>query len=146
MSRRRYPLLVFAMFMALTTGLRADGVLADVVVVVSARSPVTALSPYQVADIFLGKSTRFPEGQQAVPIDQSEDAAARRRFYEAFANMSAAQVRARWSKIIFTGRGRPPLELANGAEVKKFLRENPNAIGYMDESLVDDSVKVLLKE
>jgi ABC-type phosphate transport system substrate-binding protein len=144
MRRRRLPLLIL-MSMALATGVRAEGVSGDVVVVVSARSPVATLAPYQVADIFLGKSNRFPDGKQAVPVDQSEDSAAHRRFYEAYANMSAAQVKARWSKIIFTGRGRPPLELANGFEVKKFLSEHPNAIGYIDETLVDDSVKVLLK-
>ena len=34
----------------------------EVVPVVSAKSSVTALNPNQVADIFLGKSTRFPDG------------------------------------------------------------------------------------
>ena len=35
---------------------------ADVVVVVASANPVAALSKAQVTDIFLGKSTRFPDG------------------------------------------------------------------------------------
>jgi len=46
---------------------------ADVVAVVSAKSRVTALNPDQVADIFLGKTSHFPDGTQATPVDQSED-------------------------------------------------------------------------
>ena len=57
-----------------------------------------------------------------------------------------AQMKAHWAKIIFTGRGHPPEEAANSAEVKKLIVNNPNAIGYIDKSLVDATVKVLLSE
>lgn len=58
--------------------LNAGAAAADVVAVVSAKNPVTALSKNQLMDIFLGKTSRFPDGSQAVPIDQVEGAAARR--------------------------------------------------------------------
>jgi hypothetical protein len=48
---------------------------ADVVAVVSAKSPITALSMSQVADIFFGKASRFPNGVQAFPVDQAEGSA-----------------------------------------------------------------------
>ena len=44
--------------------------IADVVVIVSAKSPVVNLSADQVAKIFLGKSTSFPNQDPAYPIDQ----------------------------------------------------------------------------
>jgi ABC-type phosphate transport system substrate-binding protein len=117
--------------------------LAEVVAVVSAQSPVTALSRNQVVDIFLGKMSRFPGGEQAVPIDQEEGTAARDEFYAGFAGLSPAQIKAHWSKIIFTGRGLPPKTVSNGIEVKKAVVKNPNAIGYIEQGLVDHSVKVL---
>jgi hypothetical protein len=116
---------------------------ADVVAVVSSKSAVTTLSKSQVLDIFLGKSARFPDGSQAVPIDQSEGMIVRDEFYTKLAGKSAAQMKAYWSKIIFTGRGQPPKALPNGADVKKQLLENPNAIGYMDEKMVDASLRVV---
>jgi ABC-type phosphate transport system substrate-binding protein len=81
---------------------------ANVVTVVSAKSPITALSKTQIADIFLGKSNRFPDGAQATPIDQPEASSVREEFYDKVTGKSLAQLKAHWSKIIFTGRGRPP--------------------------------------
>jgi ABC-type phosphate transport system substrate-binding protein len=117
---------------------------ADVVAVVSAKNPVTSLSKNQVVDIFLGKTNRFPDGSQAVPIDQDEGSAAREEFYLKFAGKSPAQIKAFWSKIIFTGRGQPPQEVSNNIEVKKFIANHPDAVGYIDQKLVDESVKVIL--
>jgi ABC-type phosphate transport system substrate-binding protein len=127
---------------ALAVGTAAAG--ADVVAVVSSKSSVTALSRNQVVDIFLGKTSRYPDGEQAVPIDQVEGAAARDEFYATFTGKSAAQIKAHWSKIIFTGRGQPPRELPNSIEVKKVVVQDPKAIGYIERSFVDDKVRVLL--
>jgi ABC-type phosphate transport system substrate-binding protein len=127
----------------LALALAATPSMADVVIVVSSKSTVTALSKGQVIDIFLAKSVRFPSGSPAVPIDQIEGAAARNEFYMNFSGKSAAQIKAYWSKIIFTGRGQPPKAVSSGEEIKKLLAQNPSAIGYIDRSLVDDSVKIL---
>ncbi len=132
-----------ALVAGLAIGLDPASASAEVVAVVSAKSPVATLSKNQVVDIFLGKSSRFPDGNHAVPIDQAEGAVARDEFYLRFAGKSAAQLNAHWSKIIFTGRGRPPREAAGAAEVKKRLAEDPLAIGYLDESQVDASVRVV---
>ena len=122
-----------------SAGARAE----DVVAVVSARSPLVSLGTNQVADIFLGKTSRFPDGTLAVPIDLNEDSPAREKFYVQLTGKSPAQMKAHWSKIIFTGRGQPPRQVASNAEARKAIAENPSAIGYIDASQVDASVKVL---
>jgi ABC-type phosphate transport system substrate-binding protein len=137
------PALRIGLIAALTLALTAHAVSADIVAVVSAKSSITTLSKIQIVDIFLGKQTRFPDGSAAVPIDQSEGTAARDQFYSRFAGMSPAQLKAFWSRIIFTGRGQPPAAVATGAEAKKLLLANSNAIGYLDQSMVDDSLRVV---
>lgn len=117
---------------------------AEVAVVVSSKSSAGNLTAAQAADIFLGKSSTFPSGGNAVPIDQSEGSPVRDEFYTKIAGKSAAQVKAYWSKIIFSGKGQPPKEVADSAAVKKQLAENPNAVGYIDKAAVDGSVKTLL--
>jgi ABC-type phosphate transport system substrate-binding protein len=129
----------------LALSLAAAAARADVVAVVSAKSAVTTLSKSQVAGIFLGKATRFPNGVQAVPIDQAVGSVARDEFYAKLAGKSAAQLRAYWSKIIFTGRGQPPPQVANSEEMKKRLMQNPAAIGYIESNRVDDTVRVVLE-
>jgi ABC-type phosphate transport system substrate-binding protein len=129
---------------ALALGLASIRVDADVVAVVGANSPISSLSRAEVMDIFLGRRTRFPDGSAAVPIDQSEGSAVRDEFYTTFAAMSAAQIKAFWSKIIFTGRGQPPKAVANGDEAKKLVAANLNAITYIERDKVDSSVRVVL--
>lgn len=116
---------------------------AEVVVVVSANSPITKLSNNEIADVFLGKLTRLPGGVSVQPLDQAEGSATRAAFYLKFTGKSPAQVKAFWSKVIFTGRGRPPRALANDAEVLRAVRENPGAIGYIERASVDAGVRVL---
>lgn len=117
---------------------------ADVVAVVSSTSAVTTLSKDQVTDIFLGKVSRFPNGTQAIPIDQADGSSARDEFYATCAGKSPAQVKSHWAKIIFTGRGQPPKTVPTNAEVKQIIAANPQAIGYMERSAVDSTVKVVL--
>ncbi len=139
MTRRLLGVIAALALFAAAAGARAE----DVVPVVSAKSAITSLKAAQVADIFLGKTNRFPDGTPAVPIDLSEEAPERERFYSQYTGKSPAQVKAYWSKIIFTGRGQPPRQAASGREMRKLVAENPNAIGYIDPSLVDSSVRVL---
>ena len=129
---------------ALSLGFVSTQVDADVVAVVGADSPISSLTRVEVMDIFLGRRTRFPDGSAAFPIDQSEGSAARDEFYTTYAAMSAAQIKAFWSKIIFTGRGQPPKAVANGEEAKKLVAANLNAITYIDRTKVDSSVRIVL--
>jgi ABC-type phosphate transport system substrate-binding protein len=126
-----------------TLGLGSAVGQADVVAVVSAKSTITSLSKNEVADIFLGKTSRFPDGQAVIPIDQAESSPLRDEFYTKFTGKSPAQLRAHWSKIIFTGRGQPPPVVLNSIEMKKRIAANPAAIGYIERDMVDGSVKIL---
>jgi ABC-type phosphate transport system substrate-binding protein len=112
---------------------------ADVVVVVSAKSPAAKLSKEQVADIFLGRSTSM------VPLDQAAGAAVRDEFYSKVTGQTAAQVKTLWAKLSFSGKGTPPKALGSDDEVKAQLAANPNAIAYMDKSKVDASVKTVFE-
>jgi ABC-type phosphate transport system substrate-binding protein len=130
----------------LALSLATTPTLADVVAVVSAKSAVTVLSKSQLADIFLGRVTRFPNGARAVPIDQADGSVARDEFYLKLAGKSAAQLKAYWSKIIFTGRGEPPPAVADSDALKRRLVANPAAIGYIELNRVDGSVRVVLEQ
>jgi len=117
---------------------------AETVVIVAAGSPVTALTADQAADLFLGRANAFPSGGAATPVDQTDGSAVRDDFYNKVANKSGAQVKAYWAKLVFTGKGQPPKEVGDSAAVKGAVAGNPAAVGYVDKSVVDASVKVVL--
>lgn len=115
----------------------------EVVAIVSAESTIPDLTQTQVSDIFLGRISRLADGQKVVPFDHPEGSPVRDAFYEEFAGRSAAQVKAHWSKIIFTGRGRPPAEVANSEEARSKVREDPRAIAYVERDVVDSTVRIV---
>lgn len=114
---------------------------ADVSVIVN-KSNANNLTQEQVSKLFLGKTTNFPDGSTAIPVNLSQSDA-RSEFDSNVLGRNSAQVSAYWSKAVFTGAGNPPKEIASGAEVLKLVATNPNVIGYVDSSLVDDSVAVV---
>lgn len=116
---------------------------ADLVVVVGANSTVGQLGKDQVTDIFLGNAAAYPGGGKPEPVDQASGAPIREEFYTKVAGRSAAQVKAHWAKQSFSGKGAPPKSLDGDDAVKKHLASNPNAIGYVDKSKVDASVKTV---
>jgi ABC-type phosphate transport system substrate-binding protein len=131
----------------LAAALAAPGIqarAADLVVIVSAHNPVTALRAEQVADIFLGEATRFPDGEEAQALDLAMNTPQRNEFYQKVAARTPALMKAYWTKRIFTGRGQPPRELSGSNAVRKAVADNPGAIGYIDRAAVDASVRVVL--
>lgn len=112
-------------------------VFAEVVVVINPKNAAGSLSNEQISQFFLGKSTTF------TPIDQSESAPIRAEFYKKIADKELSQVKSIWSKLVFTGKGTLPKEMSSSADVKKAIAANVNAIGYIEKSAVDASVKVV---
>ena len=118
---------------------------ADVVVIVNPKSSLVSMTADQVAAVFLGKTMVLPTGTAASLADQPESGALYESFYASVAGKTPAQVKAIWARLTFSGRAIPPKALANSAEVKKFVASNPDAIGYIEKSALDGSVKAVLK-
>jgi hypothetical protein len=129
----------------LMLSLAAGVAMADVVAVVSSKSALTVLSKNQVTEIFLGRTTHFPDGTQAIPIDQQEGSPARDEFYATFAGRSPAEIKSHWTKIIFTGRGKPPRTVADSIEARKLTAANLQAISYIERRDIDSTVRVILQ-
>ncbi len=53
----------------------------ELVVIVSTKNPINALRVNQVADVFLAQIGSFPEGGEAVAVDQHIGSAIRDEFY-----------------------------------------------------------------
>ncbi|WP_305822682.1 phosphate ABC transporter substrate-binding protein [Massilia brevitalea] len=116
----------------------------DLVVIVSARSSVEALRADQAAAIFLGQSARFPGGAVATALDQPIGSNERDQFYLRVTGKTPALLKAHWSKLVFTGRGQPPRELADSAAVRRAVAEDPGLVGYIEREALDPSVRQVL--
>lgn len=116
----------------------------DLVAVVASGSKAPAkLSTEELSAIFMGSAKSFPNGERAVPIDQKAGSPAYANFYQKALGKNESQMRAYWSRIMFTGKGQPPRDVGDSEAVKKLVAANPNMVGYIEASLVDASVRVI---
>jgi ABC-type phosphate transport system substrate-binding protein len=108
---------------------------AQVAVMGANAAPITK---DQLANIYLGRSFDLK------PVDLPEGSPLREQFYKKATDRDQSQIKAVWSRIVFTGKGQAPIMLPDAAAVKKAVSTDPKAIGYIDKASVDGSVKVVL--
>ena len=112
------------------------------VTVIVHPSNAASLDKSSISRIFLGKAKSFPGGGQAVPINLAEGSTGSKDFNSKVLNKSASQLKAYWSKLVFTGKGTPPKAVGNDAEMIALISANPNMIGFI-EGGGDGSIKVV---
>lgn len=117
---------------------------AEIAVVVH-PSNMAQISSADISRIYLGKLKSFPSGGTVVALDQPEGSPARHAFVKQILNKTESQLKAYWSKLVFSGQGQPPKVVDTSSEILTLIAANPNMIGFVDASEVNDTVKVIGK-
>ncbi|MBX3679051.1 hypothetical protein [Cognatazoarcus halotolerans] len=117
---------------------------ADTVVVTGKTSLVMTLDRQDVERLYLGRTAVLPDGTP-VTLADLPPGNVRDGFYLALTGKNPVQIRTYWSRIVFTGRALPPKEAESPAQLRRWLASNPNLIGYLSDTDVDESVRVLLR-
>ena len=136
--RARFALLVLIAFSRVATS--AD---ASMFVIVNAKNPVARVDRQVVTDLFLKKRTRWSDDLSAQPVDLSQKSDTRARFSRAVLGRDVASVRRYWAKLVFSGRGVPPPELATDADVIKYVTEHAGGVGYVSSASALTGVKIV---
>ena len=104
----------------------------ELVVVVHPDNPLQQVDMEELAELYLGKRQGLADMKSLAPLDL-RSTELRERFYRQVAQRNLAQLRAYWSKRVFTGKGRPPRAFDTEALVAR-LRAERDAIGYLPRS------------
>jgi ABC-type phosphate transport system substrate-binding protein len=116
------------------------GALAGVVAIVN---PANTSADYtKIKSLYTGESKSWSDGSLAKLFDLSDENA-REEFCMTYTGKSAGAIKTSWSKAVFTGRAVPPKMLDSDREVKAAVTSDKNAVGYVNESSVDKSVRVV---
>lgn len=110
--------------------------LANIVVIVNPANS-TSVNADEIVRIYTGRSNAFNA------VNLAESVPLRAKFDEKGVGRTSAQLKAHWSKLVFTGKGTPPAELPSEEAVLEFVAKNPQAIGYVSADKVTDAVKVV---
>ncbi|GAB1259244.1 type 2 periplasmic-binding domain-containing protein [Aurantivibrio plasticivorans] len=115
---------------------------AEIAVIVSSDSPITAADVKALERVYLGKANQI-DGKDVEVINQGDGEAVTTEFNRVVLNKSNSQVKAYWSKLVFTGKGSPPNTVNNDAEVIAAVKADPRLVGYIDSAAVTPDVKVV---
>ena len=140
----RPPLLLSAILALLCT-LACSGAKADIFVVVNTANPVRNLNTREVADLYLGRSRTYPNGQPAQILDQPNARNEREQFFRLLVNMPLAQVNAYWARLTFTGRQSPPEVRIDDQAVLADVSRSAQAIGYVGTRPQHPDIHVILQ-
>ena len=146
MAKRRVLgsiVVVASALLAAALSARADSVRVSYILVCNPENRVSKVERRFVQDAFLKKVTTWPTGDRAHPVDLPPSSPVRRQFSEEVLRRSVTAVRIFWEQRIFAGRDLPPPEVANDAEVIRFVMRDRGAIGYVSAGAHLDGVKVL---
>jgi ABC-type phosphate transport system substrate-binding protein len=136
--RALYPVLLLA-----SAALPAQA--EDWVLIANPRAGVTQLTRDEVINIYLGRFRYLGTGIAADPIDLSANSALRTRFYRQLVDKNPAEINAYWSRLLFSGKTRPPRVIASSDEAMHLVSRLPSALAYVERSKVNGNVMVVFE-
>ena len=114
---------------------------ADVAVIANPGFGADAISKDQAEALYLGKTSEIG-GAKASIVDLAAGEAARAEFLDKVLGKSESQLKAFWSRQLFTGKGQPPKQVGQGAAAEH-VKSTENGVAYVDSGAVPEGVKVL---
>ncbi|HXJ34370.1 MAG TPA: hypothetical protein VMS22_10075 [Candidatus Eisenbacteria bacterium] len=138
--RRLVALLVVGLALAsIAAGRSGDPAL--VVVVHPDRTDTLAIE--DVRRIYLGQRRFWDDGSAIVALNLPSGSALRERFSQRVLHADSAELTAYWNEQYFHGVF-PPTVLSSSDAIKRYVASDPKAIGYLEASDVDATVRVVL--
>jgi len=108
-------------------------------------SRATHLTKDEVRAIYLKQKRFWDDGQPIIPINLEAGSDARESFSQSVFGQGSRRLAAFWNQRYFEEGGFPPATLASQEAVIRFVAANRNAIGYVTQDEVGDSVAVALE-
>jgi ABC-type phosphate transport system substrate-binding protein len=122
--------MLLAVLVAAAPSARAVPPAPPVWVVVHPDVPDEQVSRQHLKRIYLGKASRWEGGLSIHPVVFQGDPA-HAWFVEEYLDRSPESFSVYWKRMVFTGKGRPPLAFDDPAALGDYVRSTPGAIGFL---------------
>lgn len=131
----KFLYITIILFYALT--LQAE----DIAVVASSKFNSNTVEKVELKRLFLAKTNRIHNSK--VKVMELVDTSCKETFYKKISNKTQSQLRAYWSRLIFTGKAKPHKQVKSLDALLSKMAENASIISYVPLSMVSDKMKVL---
>jgi ABC-type phosphate transport system substrate-binding protein len=129
MKKQWFILLILFVVLFLTT---ASSSFADIIIICNKSVPATTISKSELKDIFLGKKTKWDNGQK-IRFILMKDSSIHNLFLKKYVKKTSSQYRNHWKQLVFTGKGRAPQKFDSVEQVLKYVAVTDGAIAYIDD-------------
>jgi len=100
-----------------------------------------AVTRTTVSDIYLGKKTKWGNGE-AIRVVMLKGGSTHERFVQEVVGTSPVKLKNYWKKVVFTGTGTPPKIIKTETDMVARVASTSGAIGYVDSATSHGGVKV----
>lgn len=118
---------------------------AERAIVIVGHQTVRKLDRVTLKRVYTGKAIEV-EGVRVVPVNATASLPLRQRFLVNYLDTAEDEYLAYWTVRRYVGKGTPPTELSQTAEIIDFVSRTPGAIGYLDEADVPRGMNVVLRQ
>lgn len=114
----------------------------DVQVIVHESVDPQALSVNTVRAIFGMRLRAWPDGQPTQVFVLYDQHPLHVAFSKEVLNIFPHQLRLAWDRLVYSGTGQAPYQVGSEAEMRFLVSNTPGAIGYLGETMINDTVRV----
>ncbi|RCU51647.1 hypothetical protein EZV61_02200 [Corallincola luteus] len=117
---------------------------ADIAVVAHPSVQTDALTVKELKSIFSMRLTAWSEGQMIAVYVLPKQNRLHETFCRSYLELFSYQLERSWNRLVYSGFGQAPKQMATSEELRDAVATTPGAIGYIKKEDVDDSVKIIL--
>lgn len=114
----------------------------DPVIIVNTGVEEQSIPLVTVRTIFSMRLSHWKSGAPIRVFILPDDHPVHVRFSKQILGMYPYQLRWAWDRLVFSGTGQAPIQVATEEEMKRRVANTPGAIGYLTGSKTDEMVKV----
>lgn len=127
----------WSFFVMFVIGFKSHGASAEVVVIANGEQN-EALTKDSIYNLYMG----VEKNNRIELLNQREGQLARTEFFEKFLRQNEAQMKKKWSVLVFSGN-RVPVNMADDQAVFEYVKIHPMAVGYVSEGFVGKNAAIL---
>ena len=114
-----------------------------VAIIVNPNVSVTTLSQNAVRAMFAMKLLQWPDGRPVRVFVLADDNLLHRTFCKEVLDVYPYQMRQTWDRLVYSGTGQAPTEVASEDEMVRKVASTPGAMGYVRKVKPGDRVRIL---
>ncbi|MBL8484188.1 MAG: hypothetical protein JNJ60_18470 [Rhodocyclaceae bacterium] len=115
----------------------------EVITIVAADAPQLALSRNALRTMFSMRLNKWPDGSNMTVYVLPDNDPTHVMFCKEVLDVFPHQLRQVWDRLVFSGTGQAPREVASEEEMLARMATTPGAIGYIRRKKLDERVRGL---